>query len=103
VLMLLFLAVDGTGWKLYLLLALTGFMALSTTPVMMALVQEHGRANPATSNGIYMGTSFIVSAAAAPLVGWMGDLAGLRVAFTWSAVMALLAAPVALTLPREPS
>jgi FSR family fosmidomycin resistance protein-like MFS transporter len=102
-LMLLFLAVDGAGWRQYLLLALTGFVALSTTPVMMAMVQEHGRKNPATSNGIYMGISFIVGAVAAPLVGWMGDRAGLQVAFTWSAVVALLAAPVALTLPRDSS
>jgi FSR family fosmidomycin resistance protein-like MFS transporter len=102
-LMLLFLAADGARWLLYLLLALTGFMTLSTTPVMMAMVQEHGRENPATSNGIYMGINFITTALAAPLLGWMGDEAGLRAAFLWSAILALVAAPIALTLPRHSS
>lgn len=100
-LLLLFLSIDGAGWSQYLLLALTGFVALSTTPVMMAMVQEHGAANPATSNGIYMGVSFIVSAAAAPLLGRMGDVMGLHSAFTVSAIVALVAAPVGLTLPRD--
>jgi len=101
-LMLLFLAVEGMGglWPFFVL-ALTGFAALSTTPVIMAMVQEYGREYPATANGIYMGISFLIGAAAAPLVGWVGDTAGLRTAFIWSAVVSLLAAPMVFLLPRR--
>jgi FSR family fosmidomycin resistance protein-like MFS transporter len=100
-LMLLFLAVEGGGWLFYLFLALTGFASLSTTPVIMAMVQEHGREQPATANGIYMGINLVIGAAAAPLVGWIGDTAGLQVAFTWSAITGFLAAPFVLLLPRD--
>ena len=99
-LMLLFLAVEGDGGLLpFLMLALTGFTSLSTTPVIMAMVQMYGQEHPATANGIYMAISFVIGAAAAPLVGWMGDVAGLHAAFFWSAILGLLAAPLVLTLP----
>jgi MFS family permease len=100
-LMLLFLVVEGRG-LLYLFLGLTGFASLAMTPVMMAMVQDCGREHPATANGIYMGINFVVGAAAAPVVGWVGDMAGLQVAFTWSAIVALVGAPIALFLPRKP-
>ena len=100
-LFLAFLAVDGEGVLGTLLLALTGFTALSTTPVMMAMVQDHGRDQPATANGIYMGINFVIGAAAAPLVGYVGDAQNLSVAFTWSAIVAVVAAPLVFLLPRN--
>ena len=96
-----FLAVEGEGWLGTLFLALTGFAALSTTPVMMAMVQDHGRDQPATSNGIYMGINFIIGAAAAPLVGYVGDIASLSVAFAGSAIVSLVAAPLVFLLPLD--
>ena len=100
-LMLLFLAVDGGSWLFWVFLALTGFTSLSTTPVILAMVQEHGREQPATANGFFMGIMFLFGAGSAPLVGWIGDTAGLQIAFTWSAIAALVAAPLALLLPRD--
>jgi FSR family fosmidomycin resistance protein-like MFS transporter len=98
---LAFLAARQMGGVLpYLLLALAGFATLSTTPVFLALVQEHGRHAPATANGLYMGTSFIIDAFGSPLFGWIGDQAGLSTAYLWGALIALLAAPLAFLLPR---
>jgi FSR family fosmidomycin resistance protein-like MFS transporter len=99
-LMLGFLATRHMGGVLpYLMLALTGFSTLSTTPVFMALVQEHGRRHPATANGIYMATSFVIDAFGAPLFGWMGDQIGLPAAYRWGAMIALFAVPLAFLLP----
>jgi FSR family fosmidomycin resistance protein-like MFS transporter len=99
--MLAFLAVRPMGGALpYLMLALTGFTTLSTTPVFLALVQEHGREHPATANGLYMATSFVIDAFGAPLFGWIGDLIGLGTAYMWGALIALLAVPLAFLLPR---
>ena len=80
-------------------LALTGFTVLSTSPVILAMVQEYGRDYPATANGIYMGISFLISAGAAPLLGWVGDNVGLNTAFFWSALLALFCVPFVLLLP----
>lgn len=103
-LMLAFLATRQMGGVLpYLMLALTGFFTLSTSPVFMALTQEHGREHPATANGIYMGISFIIDALGAPLFGWIGDQIGLSEAYRWGAMIALLAVPLAFLLPRAPA
>jgi FSR family fosmidomycin resistance protein-like MFS transporter len=98
---LAFVSLDGGEWLKTLLLALTGFAALSTTPVIMAMVQDHGRSQPATANGIYMGANFLIAAAAAPVVGYVGDMADLSVAFTWSAIVSMVAAPLVFLLPRD--
>jgi MFS transporter, FSR family, fosmidomycin resistance protein len=99
--MLAFLATRPMGGALpYLMLALTGYTTLSTTPVFMALAQEHGRKHPATANGLYMGISFLIDAFCAPLFGWIGDQIGLGTAYMWGALIALLAVPLAFLLPR---
>lgn len=104
-LLLLFLSLEGQGrsWLSYPVLALVGFTSLSTTPVMMAMVQEHGRRHPATANGIYMAISFVIGSAGPLLVGLAGDVAGLESAFYWSAVVALAGAPMAFLLPARSS
>jgi FSR family fosmidomycin resistance protein-like MFS transporter len=100
--MLLFFMFENNGSVLpYIFLALTGFTALSSTPVIMAMVQEHGNKLPATANGFYMGISFVISAGGSPLVGWIGDNFGLHYAFVGSAIVALLSAPLILLLPKS--
>jgi FSR family fosmidomycin resistance protein-like MFS transporter len=102
-LLLLSLALQGDQAAVPLVLAvlaLAGLASFATTPVIMAMVQEHGRDYPATANGVYMAINFLVGALAALLVGWMGDSAGLHRAFVWSALLSLLAAPLAAVLPR---
>ena len=98
-LMFAFLTTDG--WLKFPLLLVMGFTALSVTPVIMALVQESFPENRALANGVYMSFSFILGSAVVVVLGAMGDLFGLRLAFTASAVITLLGVPLILLLPRK--
>jgi FSR family fosmidomycin resistance protein-like MFS transporter len=100
-LMFVFLAVSG--WIQLLLLLAMGLTALSVTPVLMALMQENFPENRALANGIYMSLSFVLRSGVVVLLGALGDLLGLRLAFTASAVIPLLGLPLILLLPaRKP-
>lgn len=99
VLVLLFLAVDG--WLRLPVLLLVGPLALSATPVIMALVQESVPANRALANGVYMAANFAANAIALLALGAAGDLVGLPAAFAISAAIMLASLPLLLveTLP----
>lgn len=97
----LFLFVSFTGWPRYVALAFTGFTLLSTTPVMLALVQEHAKSSPSAANGLYMMASFLARSAMVVLVGLISDTIGLRAAYLVSAGLGLTAVPLILKLPRR--
>jgi FSR family fosmidomycin resistance protein-like MFS transporter len=99
ILMVAFLAT--TGWlRIPLLLAL-GLSALSVTPVVMAVVQESSPDSRALANGVYMALNFGIRSAVVVAVGAMGDLWGMRLAFTVSAIVPLLGLPFLLMLPAR--
>ena len=98
-LMFVFLAVSG--WLQFPLLMMMGFTALSVTPVVMALVQESSPENRALANGLYMSLSFGLRSGVVVVMGALGDLFGLRLAFTTSAVIPLLGLPLILLLPGK--
>lgn len=95
--MLIFLA--SGGWVRLLFLIVLGFSLLSITPVIMALVQESFPANRALANGVYMAMSFVIRAAAILIMGFVGDVLSLRVAFYGSAGLMLLGLPLLFLLP----
>jgi len=99
-LMLLFLFSEGP-LRLAALAAL-GFVALSTTPVLMAVMIENSGANPGTVNGTFMMMSFAIRGLVILLVGALGDWIGLRGAFVVCAILATLGLPFAMLLPRRP-
>ncbi len=76
-----------------------GFMLLSTTPVMLALVQEHAGDSPATANGIFMMIAFLARSSAVILIGLIADWGGLQTAYLASAVIGLAGIPFILMLP----
>jgi FSR family fosmidomycin resistance protein-like MFS transporter len=94
---LVFLAVSG--WAQFPLLLVLGFTALSITPVIMALVQESFPENRALANGVYMALSFVLRSGVVVVLGVLGDLFGLRLAFSASAIIALLGLPLIFVLP----
>jgi FSR family fosmidomycin resistance protein-like MFS transporter len=98
-LMFVFLAVKG--WLQFPLLLMLGFTALSVPPVVMALVQEGSPENRALANGVYMSLSFGLHSGVVVVLGALGDLFGLRLAFTASAVIPLLGLPLLLLLPGK--
>lgn len=92
------------GWTRYVTLLITGFTLLSTTPVMLALVQEHAGRNPAAANGWFMMLSFIARSAIVALVGLSGDWIGLRSTYLLSAALGTLGIPFIAMLPsKDPS
>lgn len=95
--MLLFLNLHG--WMQAAVLLALGFTNLSTTPVLLAIVQEHLPNNRAVGNGLYMSINFLMQLVTILGVGLLGDYYGLRNAFFWSAILSLLAIPAILALP----
>jgi FSR family fosmidomycin resistance protein-like MFS transporter len=98
-LMFVFLAVNG--WMQFPLLLILGFTSLSVTPVIMALVQESFPENRALANGVYMALGFALRSGVIVVMGAMGDLFGLRWAFTASAFITLLGIPLIFVLPQR--
>jgi FSR family fosmidomycin resistance protein-like MFS transporter len=97
----LFLFAALGGWMRYVALLFTGFTILSTTPVMLALVQEHAKGSPSAANGLFMMVSFIARSAIVVLVGVLGDHLGLRATYFISSFLGLLGIPFALMLPEK--
>jgi len=96
-LMLAFLNVED--WLVIPVLFLLGFTSHSTTPVMLAMVQEHFPRNRAAANGFYMLIFFMIRPLGTLLVGILGDQLGLDTAFFWSAIISLLSVPFVLAIP----
>ena len=96
----LFLFIALNGWMKSASLMLTGFTLLSTTPVMLAMIQEHAQKNPSAANGFYMMISFIARSAVVVLVGFCGDLVGLKITYFISAFMGIAGIPFLFMLPE---
>lgn len=99
----LFLFINTSGRAQIAILPLLGFTAISTTPVIMALVQESYPENRALANGIYMAMSFLIRSAVVVLVGGIGDIYGLRQGSIISGILMLLGIPLILLLPQTKS
>ena len=94
------LFVFTTGALKIAMLMIAGFTVLSTTPVMLALVQETARDNPSAANGLFMMVSFAARSFAVVIVGAIGDVAGLENMFTISALLGFMAIPFLLKLKK---
>ena len=90
----------SNGWSRMLSLLALGFFLLSTLGVLMALVQESFPQNRALANGIYLASYFSANSVMAVVVGRLGDLYGLRSAFSVAAVAPLLGAAMVWLLPK---
>jgi FSR family fosmidomycin resistance protein-like MFS transporter len=99
--LLAFVWVDG--WAAYALLVLNGFTLLSTTPVMLALVQEHAGKSPSAANGLFMMISFLSRSAVVVIIGMTGDLIGLKAAFVIFALVGFIGLPFVYRLPADQS
>jgi FSR family fosmidomycin resistance protein-like MFS transporter len=96
-LIVLFLRFSG-AWQAPLL-ALLGFSSRSTTPVVMAIVQECYPESRAMANGLYMALSFGITSITMVVFGAISDAIGLAPTFLLSAGLLLLALPVLRILP----
>ncbi len=99
--LLMFVFMSITGWSQFPVLLALGFTALSAVPVLMALVQESFPENRALANGVFMAVTFVIQSGAVVVMGVIGDLFGLRLAYTASAVILLAGVPLVLLLPAR--
>jgi FSR family fosmidomycin resistance protein-like MFS transporter len=99
ILTLLFVATDG--WLQILLLPILGLAALSTTPIVMAIVLESVPEYQAMANGIYFAVSFLLRSGAVLIIGALGDRFGLGLAFQISSIIMLLGLPIIPFLPKR--
>lgn len=90
-----------SGWLVIPLLLIFGFFSRSTGSLFLALVQDNFQGHRATSNGVYMLISFLSNALMLVLVGFIGDQAGLRTAYLWSAAAAILSIFAINLLPKS--
>ena len=97
----LFLFTLTGGWLRFIALLVVGFTLLSTTPVMLALVQENAGPSPAAANGLFMMVSFMARSAVVVVVGFIADRIGLTAAYLISAGMGLIGIPFVLLLPKK--
>lgn len=99
ILLLLFIFATG-AYRLPLLFTL-GFFALSTTSVMIALIQENAHAHPGTAHGLFTATGFALRSVVVLLVGALADWLGLHNALLISGIIGFLALPLAFALPKD--
>jgi FSR family fosmidomycin resistance protein-like MFS transporter len=100
VLMFVFLGI--AGWARLVILMLIGITGPATRAVLMALVQESCPNNRAMANGMLLAISFVLESGSSIVMGALGDLFGLRTAFTLSAAILLLGSPLVRLLPESP-
>ncbi|PHR27468.1 MAG: MFS transporter [Desulfotalea sp.] len=87
-----------SGWLQLLVLLVTGVSLLSTTPVMLAMVQEYSVDGSSAANGVFMMISFLSRSAVVVLVGFVADKVGLETTFVICGVIGLAGIPLAFTL-----
>lgn len=97
----LLLFICNSGWIQLPLLILTGFSLLSTTPVMLAMIQEFSQEGSSAANGVFMMISFLARSAVVVLVGIIADLMGLEKTYILCAVVGFLAIPFVLKIRKS--
>ncbi len=101
---LLFLGfLNSTGWLLFAFLLPLGFVTLSPTPVLLAVVQDSFRENRALANSLFLMANFVIRSPALWLLGSLADRFGLSTAFLISGLLAFATAPAVLWLPKRRS
>ncbi len=88
----------STGWVRFPVLIITGFSLLSTTPVMLAMVQEYSKDGSSAANGVFMMISFMARSAVVVLVGYIADHIGLDKTYFLCAVVGFMGIPFVLSL-----
>ncbi len=98
---LMWLFLHSEGILTFPILILTGFFLVAPGPVMLAIVQELDTEHRAFVNGIYMTINFGLNSLMLLLVGFLSDLLGMDITYLISGLLALLAIPFAIMLPKR--
>ncbi len=88
----------ANGTMQLVLLLVTGFSLLSTTPVMLAMIQEESTGGSSAANGVFMMISFLARSAVVVVVGFCADIFGLQQTYILCSVLGLAGIPFILCL-----
>lgn len=91
-----------SGYLQLAVLFITGFSLLSTTPVMLAMVQEYSKDGSSAANGVFMMISFLARSAVVVLVGFVADMVGLEKTFILCGIIGLTAIPFVFAIGQSP-
>lgn len=81
--------------------ALVGFLAASTSPLMLLMAQELLAARAGLASGLILGIGFMTAALGVPITGNVGDRFGLQAALLLQVAVVAATIPVAFLLPTE--
>jgi len=96
--LLMFAFIFSSGFFIFPVLALSGFILLGSNPIILALVQERDTENLSFLNGTYMTISFVGSSAMVLTVGLLSDIFGLDTTYMITAFLAIGVIPFVLML-----
>jgi len=94
------IAPSFTGWPFVVIVSLGGLLLQSTLPVNVTFGQSIAPISAATVSSLMMGFGWGTAGISVPFVGMLADRIGIEHALTVMAFMPLLAAALALPLPR---
>lgn len=85
----------------FLTAALVGFLAASTSPLMLLMAQELLAARAGLASGLILGIGFMTGAVGVPITGNVGDRFGLQAALFLQVAVVAATVPIAFLLPTE--
>jgi FSR family fosmidomycin resistance protein-like MFS transporter len=85
----------------YAIIALAGFVLVASNPALVVVGQEYLPNHMGTASGVTLGIAVSVGGMMSPVLGHIGDVAGVPASFYAAAALALLAAAIGLLLPAE--
>lgn len=95
------LFVLSNKWTIIPALILLGLLALSSTPVILALIQERDFKFPSVANGLYMTISFMLTSVIVLIFGKISDIVGLEKAFYLAIICSFIGLPVLFLNPEK--
>ncbi len=98
-LMFMLIFTDGTLKMIFIIL--TGFLAFSSSPVVMACVQEESGKSPTVCSSIYMLIDFMTISVTLIFAGIAGDFFGLKNAFICCGILSALGFPFVLCIRKK--
>lgn len=97
----IFLFAQFTGPIAFLFAALIGLLAASTTPLLLVTAQQLMVGRAGMASGLILGLGFVMGAIGVPILGAVGDAAGIQNAMRLLALIAAASAALAVFLPSE--
>ena len=97
----IFLFAQFPGAIAFLFAALIGLLAASTTPLLLVTAQQLMVGRAGMASGLILGLGFVMGAIGVPILGAIGDAAGIQNAMRSLAIIGAVSAVVAAFLPSE--